>query len=137
MGNADLERKAEVAELLLHAARRLAESIEPERIYERFHELVGDVIQHDGVIVSSYDDRDDLIRCEYAWTDGAAIDPASLPPVPLNRDGGGMQSRVILTGEPELFNDVPQRSTASTTTSMRRGTWRRSPSPVRRRPRRR
>ena len=111
MGNADLERKAEVAELLLHAARRLAESIEPERIYERFHELVGDVIQHDGVIVSSYDDRDDLIRCEYAWTDGAAIDPASLPPVPLNRDGGGMQSRVILTGEPELFNDVPQRVT--------------------------
>src|SRR5919109_140550 len=111
MGNADLERKAEVAELLLHAARRLAESIEPERIYERFHELVGDVIQHDGVIVSSYDDRDDLIRCEYAWTDGAAIDPASLPPVPLNREGGGMQSRVILTGEPELFNDVPQRVT--------------------------
>src|ERR671925_2239962 len=111
MGNADLERKAEVAELLLHAARRLAESIEPERIYERFRELVGDVIQHDGVIVSSYDDRDDLIRCEYAWTDGAAIDPASLPPVPLNRDGGGMQSRVILTGEPELFNDVPQRVT--------------------------
>jgi PAS domain S-box-containing protein len=111
MGNADLERKAEVAELLLHAARRLAESIEPERIYERFHELVADVIQHDGVIVSSYDDRDDLIRCEYAWTDGAAIDPASLPPLPLNREGGGMQSRVILTGEPELFNDVPQRVT--------------------------
>src|SRR5919109_3970032 len=111
MGNADLERKAEVAELLLHAARRLAERIEPERIYERFHELVADVIQHDGVIVSSYDDRDDLIRCEYAWTDGAAIDPASLPPVPLNREGGGMQSRVILTGEPELFNDVPQRVT--------------------------
>src|SRR5919108_195086 len=81
MGNADLERKAEVAELLLHAARRLAERIEPERIYERFHEL------------------------------GAAIDPASLPPLPLNREGGGMQSRVILTGEPELFNDVPQRVT--------------------------
>ena len=109
MDTRELRRKAEVAQLLLHAARRLGESIEPERVYERFHELVSEVIQHDGVIVSSYDDRDDLIRCEYAWTDGAAIDPASLPPVPLNREGGGMQSRVIVTGEPELFNDVVQR----------------------------
>jgi signal transduction histidine kinase len=109
MDNRELQRKADVAELLLHAARRLGESIEPERVYERFHELVADVIQHDGVIVSSYDDRDDLIRCEYAWTDGAAIDPTSLPPLPLNREGGGMQSRVIVSGEPEMFNDVPQR----------------------------
>ena len=109
MENHELRRKAEVAELLLHAARRLGESIEPERVYERFHELVAEVIQHDGVIVSSYDDRDDLIRCEYAWTDGAAIDPTSLPPIPLNRRGGGMQSRVIVSGEPELFSDVPQR----------------------------
>jgi signal transduction histidine kinase len=109
MDNRELRRKAEVAALLLHAARRLAESIEPERIYERFHELVRDVIQHDGLIVSSYDDRDELIRCEYAWTDGAVIDPTTLPALPLNREGGGMQSRVIVSGEPDLFNDVRER----------------------------
>jgi signal transduction histidine kinase len=108
MDESELRRKAEVAELLLHAARRLGEGIEPERVYERFHELIGDVLQHDGLIVSSYDKRDDLIRCEYVWTDGAVLDPQTLPPVPLNREGGGMQSRVIVTGEPELF-DVPQR----------------------------
>jgi signal transduction histidine kinase len=108
MDESELRRKAEVAELLLHAARRLGEGIEPERVYERFHELIGDVLQHDGLIVSSYDERDDLIRCEYAWTDGAVLDPGTLPPLPLNREGGGMQSRVIVTGEPELF-DVPQR----------------------------
>ena len=111
MDNTELRRKAEVAELLLHAARRLGESIEPERVYERFHELIADVLQHDGLIVSSYDDRDDLIRCEYAWTDGAVLDPATLPPLPLNREGGGMQSRVIVTGEPVLFADVPERVT--------------------------
>jgi hypothetical protein len=100
-----------VAELLLLAARRLGESVEPERVYERFHELIGDVLQHDGLIVSSYDDRDDMIRCEYAWTDGAVLDAASLPPLKLNREGGGMQSRVIVTGEPVLFEDVPERVT--------------------------
>jgi signal transduction histidine kinase len=111
MDESELRRKAEVAELLLHAARRLGEGIEPEWIYERFHELIGDVLRHDGLIVSSYDERDDLIRCEYAWTDGAVLDPETLPPLPLNRDGGGMQSRVIVTGEPALF-DVQQRVTS-------------------------
>jgi PAS domain S-box-containing protein len=105
----DLTRKAEVAELLLEAARQFGEGMEPERVYERFHNLLRDVIQHDGVIISSYDERDDLIRCQYAWTDGAVLDPATLPPLPLNREGGGMQSRVIVGGKPLLFNDVPER----------------------------
>jgi len=105
----DLQRKAELAELLLHAARELGESLEPERVYERFHELLTDVVPHDGLIASSYDDREELIRAEYAWTDGAILDASTLPPVPLNREGGGMQSRVIVSGEPLLFNDVAER----------------------------
>ena len=111
MTDRQLERKAELAELLLHAARELGESLEPERVYERFHELLADAVQHDGLVVSSYDDRDDLIRAEYAWTDGAVLDTSKLPPVPLNRVGGGMQSRVIISGEPLLFNDVAERVT--------------------------
>ena len=109
MDDRDLRRKAELAELLLHAARQLGESLEPHVVYERFHELLADVVPHDGIVISSYDDRDDLIRCEYAWSDGHVVDPAKLPPLPLNREGGGMQSRVIVSGEPELFNDVPAR----------------------------
>jgi signal transduction histidine kinase len=105
----ELKRKAEVAELLLEAARQFGESIEPQRVYERFHNLLADVVQHDGLIISSYDERDDLIRCQYAWTDGAVLDPEALPPVPLNREGGGMQSRVIVGGKPLLFNDVSER----------------------------
>jgi two-component system, OmpR family, phosphate regulon sensor histidine kinase PhoR len=106
MDESQLARKAHVAELLLNAARHLGETLEPERVYERFHELLGDVVRHDGVVVSSYDERDDLIRCEYAWVEGNLVDPATLPPLPLNRTGGGMQSQVIVSGEPYLFNDV-------------------------------
>jgi two-component system phosphate regulon sensor histidine kinase PhoR len=102
----DLERRAEIARILLDAARRLGETVEPERVYARFHELLGDVVAHDGIVVSSYDEADGLIRCEYAWVEGNAVDPATLPPLPLNRHGGGMQSRVIVTGEPLLENDV-------------------------------
>jgi two-component system, OmpR family, phosphate regulon sensor histidine kinase PhoR len=104
-----LLRKAQVAELLLNAARQLGETLDPERVYERFRELLGDNVRHDGLVVSAYDASDDLIRCEYAWVEGNLVDPATLPPLPLNREGGGMQSRVILSGEPFLFNDVAER----------------------------
>jgi PAS domain S-box-containing protein len=109
MSRRDVERKAELAELLLDAARRLGESLEPELVYERFHELLKAPVPHDGLVVSSYDERDGLIRCEYAWVEGNVVDASTLPPLPLNREGGGMQSRVILGGRPELFNDVAER----------------------------
>jgi two-component system phosphate regulon sensor histidine kinase PhoR len=76
-------------------------------VYTRFRELLADVVEHDGVIVSSYEAADGLIRCDYAWSDGKQLDASRLPPLPLNREGGGMQSRVIVTGEALLFNDVP------------------------------
>jgi len=103
-------RKVDVAQLLLEAARQLGETLEPERVYERFHLLLADVVPHDGVVVSSYDEAEGLIRCDYAWVEGSLLDPATLPPVPLNREGGGIQSRVIVTGEPLLTNDVVQRT---------------------------
>jgi two-component system phosphate regulon sensor histidine kinase PhoR len=105
----ELERKAEVAELLLFAARRLGETMEPERVYGQFHELLADVVAHDAVVVSSYDERDGLIRCDYAWVEDNLLDPEIFPPIALNREGGGMQSRVIISGEPLLANDVEQR----------------------------
>src|SRR5438477_3537336 len=104
---AELAREAVKARLLLDAARQLGETLEPERVYTRFRELLADVVEHDGVIVSSYEDSDGLIRCDYAWSDGKQLDASRLPPLPLNREGHGMQSRVIVTGEALLFNDVP------------------------------
>ena len=97
------------AELLLAAARYLNETLEPERVYERFHELLAEAVPHNGVIVSSHDPETELISADYAWVDGGRLDPSILPPLPLNREGGGMQSRVIVTGEPLLVNDVPEQ----------------------------
>ena len=108
MSERELERKAETAALLLEVARQLGESLDPDRIYRRFHELLGGIVQHDGIVVSSYDERDGLIRAEYVWVDGNEIDPASLPPLELNPDGG-MQSRVITEGVPLLENAVAER----------------------------
>ncbi len=104
-----VEREAEKARLLLEAARYLNETLDPARVYDRFHELLTDAIHHGGVVVSSYDEDDRLIRCEYAWVDGERLDPTIFPPLPLNLEGGGMQSRVITTGESLLVNDVHEQ----------------------------
>jgi two-component system phosphate regulon sensor histidine kinase PhoR len=104
----EFRRKAKVAELLLEAARELGADLEPERVYDRFHILLSDVVPHDGLVVSSYEEREGLIRCDYAWSDGQTLDASTFPPLPLNRSGG-MQSRVIMSGEPLLANDVAER----------------------------
>jgi PAS domain S-box-containing protein len=109
MGASELQRKADLAELLLHVARELGATLEPEGVYDRFHELLADVIQHDGVIVSSFDTETEVFHCEYAWADGERLDASIFPPMPLNREGGGMQSRVIMSGESLLVNDVREQ----------------------------
>src|SRR4051812_25492506 len=48
------------------------------------------------------------MRCEYPGSAGNRGDPPVFPPIALNRDGGGMQSKVIINGEPFLFNDVAE-----------------------------
>jgi PAS domain S-box-containing protein len=108
------DRSDERIALLLDAARHLGETLEPGRVYDRFHELLTDWIHHDGVVVSEYSADDGLIRCEYAWVEGNRLDPTILPPVSYNPKGG-MQSRVISTGEPLLINDVAEQVKGSGT----------------------
>jgi PAS domain S-box-containing protein len=101
--------KQPAAVLLYQAARQLGETLDPEKVYDRLHELLLPVIPHDGLVVSSYNPADNLIRCEYAWVGGNKLDPATLPPLRLNPQGEGMQSRVIITGESRLINNVAEQ----------------------------
>jgi PAS domain S-box-containing protein len=102
------DRMAGRVELILEAARYLGETLEPSRVYERFHELLADSIHHDGVVVSDYDADEGSIRCEYVWVNGNRLDPSTLPVVAFNPEGG-MQSKVIASGQPLLANDVVER----------------------------
>jgi PAS domain S-box-containing protein len=96
----------ERARLLAEAARQLGETLEPEHVYARFHELLGDLVGHDGIVVSSYDADENLIRCDYAWVGGNLIDPGTLPPLTPNPHGDGLQSRAIVGGESFVVNDI-------------------------------
>jgi hypothetical protein len=75
MSAGELERKAQVAEILLDAARELGEGLEPERVYERFRELLVNVVPYDGLVISSYDPTTGLIRCDFAWNEATSSTP--------------------------------------------------------------
>jgi two-component system phosphate regulon sensor histidine kinase PhoR len=103
------EWSAETARILVETARRLGQTLDPYEIYRCFHEVLGETVPHDGLLVSSYDRDANLISCDFAWADGVELDPTTLPPLTPNPEGAGMQSRVIMSGEPLLVNDVAER----------------------------
>src|SRR5262249_61829862 len=70
---------SETAELLLAAARYLNETLDPERVYDRFHELLEDAVPHAGGVGSAFHPPTQLVTCEDAWVGGEEHGPASVP----------------------------------------------------------
>jgi PAS domain S-box-containing protein len=96
--------------LLYEAGQSLSSTLELATIYDRLRELISRVTPCDGLVVSSYNPDEQIIRCQHAWVNGSYLDPTQLPPVPLAPEGGvGMQSRVIREGRPILFGDVAEQ----------------------------
>lgn len=96
-------------QLLFEAARDLSSSLEEQDLFQKLRSLVLRVLPCDGLIVSSFNPEEGLIRCGHAWTVGSTLDPATLPPIPLGPEGSGMQSQVIRSGKAMLFADVNKR----------------------------
>ncbi len=77
-----------------------------DQIYERLYLAVrSDLLDAEEFIVSSYDAEEKVIRAEFLMSEGTRIDASGFPPIPLEEEGYGTQSRVIRTGEPLYFPD--------------------------------
>ncbi|HVT11521.1 MAG TPA: ATP-binding protein [Fimbriimonadaceae bacterium] len=104
----------ERVELLLEGARQFGNTLDERRIYQSLRELVAGHMPLDGLVVSSFDPDTERINCEYGWADGKELDVSTYPPIAWDRSGGGMQSRVILSGKAEIFNVAQEVKDAST-----------------------
>ena len=93
--------------VLLHeAAVLMGRTLEPEAIYTALREIVTRAMDCDSLVVSIYSPEEAIIRCTYAWIEGHPMDISQFPPLPLDVEGGGMQSRVIRTGHPLVIPDA-------------------------------
>ena len=82
-------------------ALALGETRDLDMIYHTIHQHIEAMVDTWGFIVSSFDNETQLIRAEYFVAhEGAALDIAEFPPIPLAEPGRGEQSQVIRTGKP-------------------------------------
>ncbi|AIE84435.1 PAS domain S-box protein [Fimbriimonas ginsengisoli] len=90
------------------AARRLSATLDRHELCSAFQDLVMEAIPCNGIVVSTFDPDAAEIRCVYLWTGSIEIDPTTLPVLAYQPGAGGMQTEVIRTGEPRIF-DVGER----------------------------
>src|SRR5438270_13916187 len=96
--------KSDVARLLVESSKLFSRSLDAPRIYEVLNHVVCSSVDCDGLLVSSFNSREKLIRCEYAFVDGKQMDAAVFPPVPFNPMlGHVLLSSVIRTVYAILF----------------------------------
>ncbi len=95
--------------ILIETARQLGSSLDRDAVFTRLRDSVSGAMRCDGLIVSSFDRRENMIRCAYAWVNGSLVDPATFPPLTYRGGSFGMQSRVIHSGKPMMFTDVAER----------------------------
>ncbi|MDF1513215.1 MAG: LytS/YhcK type 5TM receptor domain-containing protein [Anaerolineae bacterium] len=93
----------------LHAASQaLKRTLNLDEIYISLFQFIQRLMPCDGFFVSDYDIQTKTISCRAAWADGAWLDVASFPPIPLEPEGKGTQSIAIRTGQSLLLNDYDQ-----------------------------
>jgi signal transduction histidine kinase len=98
------------AKMLVESSKLFARTLQQERAYQTLEHIVRCTMDCDGILISSFNPKDKMIRCVFAWVDGQHMDVSLFPPVPFNpTPGAGMQSEVIRSGEAKLFNDVEKR----------------------------
>ncbi|MBN1120652.1 MAG: PAS domain S-box protein [Anaerolineae bacterium] len=100
-----LEKRTREIGLLYEAGEKLGQSLELPAIYDTVYGIVRGVMDCDSLSISSYTPADDLIRCQYLRHDGERLDETELPPLTLNEEGHGTQSRVIHSGKALLLDD--------------------------------
>ena len=100
------DRRTEELALLHEAAGLLGRTLDPAVIYRTLQSMLARAMDCAILLVSIHTPEDGLIRCAYAYSEEREIDPAQFPPLPLDHEGHGMQSRVIRSGEPLIIADA-------------------------------
>ncbi|MBC8333542.1 MAG: GAF domain-containing protein, partial [Anaerolineae bacterium] len=76
-----------------------------EEIYQIAYEHVIKLMDAESFIISFYDAKRQLIRAGFFIANGIKQDVSKFPPIPLEEEGKGTQSKVIRTGEPLTIPD--------------------------------
>jgi len=98
------DHRDEIA-LFYRASQKLSQTLDVKTIFNTVLELITDLLPLSSLTLSRYDPQTRLIHALFVFHEGDYIDISQLPPIPLEEEGLGTQSRVIRSGKPLLVND--------------------------------
>ena len=96
---------AQTNALLFSASQTISQALDLDRLYQTLYTFIIEVMECDFLMVSNYKADTKMISCEYLVQDGKHHDVSDFPPLPLNLDGEGTQSRVIVNKASWLVPD--------------------------------
>ena len=91
-------RRFQQLDLLYQAGKLLGQSLSLDTVYNQTYEAISTMLGCDGLVISSYDESQEMISCARMWVDDMSIDVSGFPTIPLEPEGYGTQSRVIRSG---------------------------------------
>ncbi len=101
----EIENQRNELNLLFELGKKINSTLNVHEVYDHLLEQVSKAMDCIQFAVSTFSPEDQTIRCEYFVYDNQQIDASTFPPIPLNPEGKGTQSRVIVSGKAMLLND--------------------------------
>ena len=108
-----LEERNRRLQALYLSGWQMSRTLDLDQIFANIHQIIVETMPCDSMIVSSYDEQEELISAEWAIGPYGPIDVSQLPPLPLNPEGEGTQSKAIITGESFNFRDYQEQRKTS------------------------
>ena len=101
----ELQTRSLELSTLLQAGRELSGTIDLAEIYTILKKYISLWVPCEIIVVSSFSAETQLITCQYMNGLGGEADVSCFPPIPLEPEGQGAQSRVIRSGKSLLMPD--------------------------------
>ena len=98
-------QQGEHIRLLYEASKQLNRTLDLKEIYQTICDFMSIIAPSDTLFISAFDEKTELITCNAYWMRGTWLDVTPFPPIPLEGEGKGTQSRVIRSGQPMLLSD--------------------------------
>jgi len=102
---AEIEQQRNELNMLFELGKKVNATLNIHEVYDHLHDQVSAMMDCSQFSVSSVNPETKMICCEYFVNDNVPVDVSSFPPIPLNPEGKGTQSRVIVSGKPMVLND--------------------------------
>ncbi|HAF61705.1 MAG TPA: hypothetical protein DCK95_05215 [Anaerolineaceae bacterium] len=108
-----IQQRTQEIETLYEIGQLIGKSLDIETIYDSFFQSISHIMVCDRVMISSVNQVEKKIYCEYCRCKGKRIAPTEFHGLDLDEDDGDLQSQVINNHHPMIIRDLKYQKLAA------------------------